>query len=394
MNSKRAIVFIGHGSRSESANREMDDFVEAYRRMRPEYSISAGYIELAEPFMGDALREAAKHSSEVVAVPLLLFRSGHAKNDIPIVFRQVRSEFPDVRFHCADVLGVHPDLAELAYLRAKETNLIVDDEDQTAIVYVGRGSSDPDANGDLCKQARVFEEGRKFVQVQPCFIGITKPRLEPALTLVARGRPKNIVVLPHLLFSGILVDRMKSIAAKFSEGYPWIKTVVSATLGVHELALRVVDERIAQAIRGELSLPCDSCKFRTSMAGQEEHVGGLKALLWSVRHTFTHNQAMPHEHAHRMLKKHVLVCGNVDCASKGSIRTILALRHGLKARGLSKEISVTRTSCMGHCGEGPTMAVYPDGIWYRGVQATDAEEIIEEHLQKDKLVSRLIDNIM
>jgi (2Fe-2S) ferredoxin len=49
---------------------------------------------------------------------------------------------------------------------------------------------------------------------------------------------------------------------------------------------------------------------------------------------------------------------------------------------------------MGRCGEGPTVAVYPDGIWYRGVKETDAKELVEEHLLGDRLVSRLVDNIM
>ena len=42
---------------------------------------------------------------------------------------------------------------------------------------------------------------------------------------------------------------------------------------------------------------------------------------------------------------------------------------------------------MGRCGEGPTVAVYPDGIWYRGVHAGDAEELVREHLLGDRLVA-------
>ncbi|MBL8019494.1 MAG: NAD(P)H-dependent oxidoreductase subunit E [Leptospirales bacterium] len=395
MKQERAVVFIGHGSRNNGANLEMEKLVAAYQAKHPDVQASIGYIELAKPFMGEALRQAAMNCKEVVAVPLLLFRAGHAKNDIPMAFNQAQDEFPDVKFFCSDVLGVHPGLAEVAYERARETGLLNDeDRGETAIVFLGRGASDPDANGDLCKQARIFQEGRGFSQVQPSFVGITEPRLEPTLALVARSRPKNLVVVPHILFSGTLMEKMQIIVDRFAAEYPWIRVSLSQSLGIHDTLLNVIDDRINQARRGELSLPCDTCRFRTPLPSQEEHVGGLKALLWSIRHTFTHNQAMPHEHAHRPLKKHVLVCGNVDCASKGSIRTILALRHGLKARGLLKEIAVTRTSCMGHCGEGPTMAVYPDGIWYRGVVASDAEDIIEEHLVKDKIVARLVDNIM
>jgi (2Fe-2S) ferredoxin len=49
---------------------------------------------------------------------------------------------------------------------------------------------------------------------------------------------------------------------------------------------------------------------------------------------------------------------------------------------------------MGRCGEGPTVAVYPDGIWYRAVRAADAGDLVTEHLLGDRLVSRLVDSVM
>jgi (2Fe-2S) ferredoxin len=58
------------------------------------------------------------------------------------------------------------------------------------------------------------------------------------------------------------------------------------------------------------------------------------------------------------------------------------------------DIKITRTLCMGRCGEGPTVAVYPDGIWYRAVKPEDAPELVQEHLLQDRLVARLVDNIM
>ena len=141
-------------------------------------------------------------------------------------------------------------------------------------------------------------------------------------------------------------------------------------------------------------LPCDTCQFRVPIAGVVKAVGGMRALLYSIRHGFTHTQAAPHPHAHRALSKHVLVCANADCADRGSLPLLDALRQLVRDAGRSKDIRVTRTSCMGRCGEGPTVAVYPDGIWYRGVQASDAPALVNEHLLADRLVPRLVDNIM
>ena len=392
---KTAVVVIGHGSRRASSNARFVDLVHAYQQRRSELQVSYGYIELAEPAMSDALRQAAADAEEVIVLPMQLFHALHVKNDIPMAVEAVRTEFPEVKFHAADALGAHPSLAALAYQRGTETGLLpAEDPDEVAVVMVGRGSSDPGANSDFYKVVRLFSEGRGLKWVIPCYLALADPRLPDALELVARVRPKHLLIVPYFLLTGVLIERIRETVDAFIKAYPWMGASIAEPLGLDERLFEVFDERIEQAITGQHALPCDTCKYRIELPGQEEHVGGLKSLLWSQRHQFTHNQTMPHEHAHATMDKHVLVCGNVDCAERGSIALISKLRDSLKARGLRKEVIVTRTACMGRCGEGPTVAVYPDGIWYRGVLPQDAEELIDEHLTGDRIVGRLVDNIM
>jgi sirohydrochlorin cobaltochelatase len=191
-----------------------------------------------------------------------------------------------------------------------------------------------------------------------------------------------------------LLDKLRAQVDAFAARQPWIATRLSAHLGADERLFRLLDERVTEALEGARPLECDGCQYRVPLAGLQQNVGGLQALLWSVRHRFTHAQAMPHRHAHKPLRKHVLVCGNADCAERGSVALVEELRRRIKDSQRRDDIRVTRTSCMGRCGEGPTVAVYPDGIWYRGVRADDAEELVREHLLGDRLVARLVDNIM
>lgn len=392
---KQAIVFIGHGSRKEESNKRFEQLVDNFRAFASDKTVFHGYIELAKPFMGNAIREAATVAEEVIVMPLLLFRAGHAKNDVPIILDEVRRDFPKVKFKAADVIGVHPKMAELAYLRLRETkSSTTENKENIAVLFLGRGSSDPDANSDFYKMSRLFSEGRDFQWVTPCFIGITTPKLKEALELMAKVRPKKLIVLPYFLLTGILIDRIHAQLTEFNKSFPWVKAEVAPPLESHQLLFETILDRLQQADDVKHNLACDGCRYRVPLPNQEDHVGGLKALLMSQRHTFTHNQAMPHEHAHKPMKKHVLICGNVDCVDKGSIKTLACLRKGLKERGKNKEIAVTRTSCMGRCGEGPTMAVYPDGIWYREVKSDDVEELIETHLLGDKIVARLVDDIL
>ncbi len=390
---RRALVFVGHGSRVASANESFEAVVSAFRREHPELAVSHGYVELAAPSLESALGTAAQSFDEVLVVPLFLFAAGHVKNDIPLALHAARSAHPAVRFLPTGAIGVHPELIQLARLRV-EQQLGGAPRERTAVLFAGRGSSDPDANADFCKVARLVGEGGSFATVMHCFLGVAEPSLEQALELLVRSRPERIVVAPYLLFSGRLTQKLSQRLSSFAQRSPWTQIVQAEALGNHPRLQATVLDRVQQALGQGRPLACDTCQYRVPVGRVTDRVGGLQALLWSLRHSFTHTQAMPHEHAHAPLAKHVLVCGNVDCADRGSIALISRLRRLVKRAGRAAEIRVTRTHCMGRCGEGPTVAVYPDGVWYRGVREEDAQQLVEEHLLGDRLVGRLVDNIM
>jgi len=389
------ILIVGHGSRDRAANDEFLAFVASYRSRGSDADVDHAYIELAHPSLADALSAVASRSNDVVVVPLLLFAAGHVKNDIPIALARARNDHPTVRFHAAPALGVHGSLAEVAFDRATAVKALEPSRAaRTAFVVVGRGSSDPDANGDFCKLVRLVAEGRGLMRVEPAFIGITRPSVEETLEHVARARPDQLIVIPYFLFAGRLITKLQAQVADFEQRFPWVRARLAPHLGEDPRLFALLDERIDQALGGRAPLPCDTCMYRTALPGVAEQVGGLKALLYSVRHAVTHTQSLPHEHAHRALRKHVLVCGNSDCVDRGSLAVLDALRRLVKEAGSEREIKITRTSCMGRCGEGPTVAVYPDGIWYRGVCDADARDLVRDHLLGDRLVARLIDNVM
>lgn len=389
------ILLVGHGSRDASVNAEFEALVATYRARHPELRVMVGYIELARPLLVDALDEAARSARRVVLVPLFLFAAGHVKNDLPLAVEDARARFPGTAFSIAPCLGVHPALAEVAYDRAAAAlGESGGRNDEALLLVVGRGASDPDANGDFYKMARLIAERREFVHVEVAHLGITQPSVDRSLEWVARLRPRRLVVLPYLLFAGRLIEKLAASVEAFARVHPWIRTSMARHLGADERLAQIIDERARGALAGSATLACDACQYRVALPGLADQVGGLRALLYSVRHTMTHSQAAMPLHAHRPLKKHVFVCGNADCVDRGSIGVLERLRGELKCAGRSRTIRVTRTSCMGRCGEGPTVAVYPDGVWYRGVQEADAKDIVHEHLLGDRLVDRLVGDIL
>ncbi len=91
-----------------------------------------------------------------------------------------------------------------------------------------------------------------------------------------------------------------------------------------------------------------------------------------------------------MYRSHVLVCGGTGCTSSNSSAIIEALETQLAEKGLSEEIKVIRTGCFGLCALGPIMIVYPEGSFYSQVKVEDIPEIVEEHLLKGRIVTRLL----
>lgn len=91
-----------------------------------------------------------------------------------------------------------------------------------------------------------------------------------------------------------------------------------------------------------------------------------------------------------MIRSHVLVCGGTGCTSSDSEAIISKLNTEIEATGLAEEVKVVRTGCFGLCALGPIIIVYPEGTFYSMVKEDDVSEIVEEHLLKGRIVTRLV----
>jgi (2Fe-2S) ferredoxin len=96
-------------------------------------------------------------------------------------------------------------------------------------------------------------------------------------------------------------------------------------------------------------------------------------------------------------RHHVFVCENVrppddprgSCGGKGSAEIRAALKAELARRGLKKQVRANAAGCLDACSEGPSIVVYPEGVWYGHVRVEDIPEIVESHLVNGVPVERL-----
>lgn len=89
-------------------------------------------------------------------------------------------------------------------------------------------------------------------------------------------------------------------------------------------------------------------------------------------------------------KKHVLVCLNDTCKNQGSDKIYNKLKARIKELNLKKTYRPSRVICLGLCGKGPNLAIWPEGTVYCGFSEDRIEELIQKHLLKDELLSDLL----
>lgn len=260
------ILLVGHGSREESGNQEIQDFVEQWRARRADWRIQVCFIEFASPSLNEGLIQAARSSRRVLVLPLILNAAGHVKMEIPEAIEHAREKCPGVDILLAPHLtACDPILAILKRrLRLAMNSLDMPDPTTTGVILLGRGSSDRGANGEMAKMARwLWEEGHHEL-VDMAFTGITWPRLERVVQRQVLLGMRQIVVLPYYLYTGVLMERIRRQVEHLRGQYPHIRFECTSHFGLEKEIFDLLEQRIADLHAGvpDSKLPCDGCSFR------------------------------------------------------------------------------------------------------------------------------------
>jgi precorrin-8X/cobalt-precorrin-8 methylmutase len=275
------VVLVGHGSRDPDGVRQFEALAALIHQRAGAHTITHGYLEFASPTIDEAVRaNIAQGVKEIVMVPGVLLAASHAKNDIPSEFLAMCREYPDVAFYYAGVMGIHPLILELCrerLIEAESHSPHVVRRDETCLVVVGRGTTDPDANSDVSKLTRMLEEGLGFGGSFVCYSGTAKPLVAEGLSLAAKLGFRRVIVFPYFLFDGVLVKRVNAAADALAERHPEVEVLKTGHLGVHPLVAEVFLARAQEAREGRSHMNCSLCKYRIQIVGFDEQVGQPQA---------------------------------------------------------------------------------------------------------------------
>jgi sirohydrochlorin cobaltochelatase len=268
-----ALLIVGHGSRDSRGAAEFHDLVDLVRRRNPSLTVEGGFIELSCPPISECVdRLADRGARNAAAVPLMLLAAGHAKDDIPATLVREKMDHPEMSFSYGRALGIRPELLELMDERIS-TVVLEEEKGETAVLVVGRGSSDPDANSDLSKIARLFYEGRPYPVVESAYVSMTQPDVAEGLDRCLKLGAKHVVVFSYFLFTGVLEQRIRGQGEAFVLANPGVELRYAGYFGPDELVADLVVERYTEAVEGDIRMNCDVCVHRVALPGFEEKVG-------------------------------------------------------------------------------------------------------------------------
>lgn len=286
---QRPLLMIGHGTRDDDGRQSFLDFANAYRTLDASRPVVPCFLELTGPTIQEGVDQCVEQGyTELSALPILLFAARHNKFDVTNELDRAKLRHPQVSFHYGRHFGITTGILDLWRARLAKIDQPQWKRQDTVLLFVGRGSSDPDANSDVYKMARILWEGSGYQTVETCFIGITHPRLEEGFRRARLYQPKRIIVLPYFLFTGALVKKIFDITAQQQELYPEISMTCLPEMGIQPQLLSVLREREIETQLGQVQMNCGLCKFRQAAVGSGASHG----------HSHDHNHEHGHHHHH------------------------------------------------------------------------------------------------
>lgn len=242
----KAILYIGHGTRSQKGMEEVMIFLQRVMEYSDIPIQEFCFLKLAEPHIEEGYQRCVERgATEITIVPLFLLAAGHIKEDIPLVLSSIREKYPHIEVNVRDPFGVQDKILEAIIDLVRNT--VFDLTPRDSILIVGVGGSDPSI-------LSCFEEIKKGIklrleidQVSVCYLTAAKPGLQEGFEVISKKSEDRVIVVPYLLFSGMLYNLVKKNVRKSQkQGQQFFCT---KPLSVHPVLI----ETVVESTRGKVA---------------------------------------------------------------------------------------------------------------------------------------------
>ncbi len=270
----RAVLLVGHGSRDPEGNEQIRQFVDQLKpQLDSSLLVETCFLEFESPNVNEGIDTCVeKDANHIMVIPIMLLQAGHSKIHIPAAIDDAKEKYPQVKFTYGRPIGIHEETMEICKSRLEDTWENIDEPNSnTAVIILGRGGSDPDANSDLYKITRLLWERLNYKIVEPAFMGVTDPLVREGVERCIKLGAKRVVILPYFLFTGILIKRLEKMIDEFRLEYPEYDFKLAEYFGFHSRLQTIIKDRIDEALQGEVKMNCDTCQYRLDAMEHIDH---------------------------------------------------------------------------------------------------------------------------
>lgn len=294
----QAVLFVGHGSRDPEGNDQVRQFIENMKKQLNEsLLVETCFLEFELPTVFQGIETCInKGAGHIAIIPIMLLQAGHSKIHIPAAIDEAREKYPHIGLTYGRPIGIHEENISILTSRLAEIDEdVTNPSEDAAVVLLGRGGSDPDANSDLYKMARLFWEKTNYSIVEPAFMGVTAPLIDEGVERCIKLGAKKVVILPYFLFTGILIKRLEKMLVGFAGKYPEIEFKLANYFGFHPKLESILSDRVNEALSDNVNMNCDTCIYRI---GVMEHIAHHHHHDHEHHHHEHHHEHDHHHHEH------------------------------------------------------------------------------------------------
>jgi sirohydrochlorin cobaltochelatase len=257
---RTGLLLVGHGTRSAVGVEQFLSLARRIARRLAPVSVEPAFLELQQPDIPTAVaRLVEQNIHQLVTLPLLLFAAGHAKLDIPQAVNAALAPIGATHIQQLQAahLGCHPALVELSERRTNEispSSFILHPSSLVCLLLVGRGSHDESATAEMHEFARLRAQKLPGTRVEVAFLAMARPLLADQLATIAREGQRHVIVQPHLLFDGELIESISRQVATVAAAYPQTQWHLVAPLadppGTTSQATKLIEKVILDRCQG------------------------------------------------------------------------------------------------------------------------------------------------
>ena len=236
----RAILYVGHGTRSKKGADEAKQFLERVIQEVKSEIQEISFLELTEPFINEGFTRCVERgATSICVVPVFLLSAGHIKKDIPEALEPLKERFPNIPVEMADPFGVREDLLDALAELIRDAAPDVNGAD--SVLIVGRGSSDPVILDNFASIIAGVKERMEIAQVESCYLAAAAPSFQDGMRNICERARGRVIVVPYLLFEGLLLAEVRAEVRKRTRDGESV--LLANPLGKHQAVIDIIKNR-------------------------------------------------------------------------------------------------------------------------------------------------------